>query len=224
MELKESFTMTVTPTAKEGSTLHFTEKIGNVTISSPNKFLPQQQFDMMVKAMNEITMNVDADEHGQLLKTEVTTDNPMAKMMGSMMMASNAGFMGTSYPAQAVSVGSTWTKQLDFGKMLESLGGMFKSDQAAQKIPVNFKVTNLDSSGGKTVVTIALSTDDDLTLQPTGQAASAGPITLHVNVQGESKVDTSDGMPISTTTHGTNTVTSGGKSSQQDVTTTLTRK
>src|SRR5437764_15356017 len=123
---------------------------------------------MMVKAMNEITMKVDADEHGQLLKTEVTTDNSIAKMMGSMMMASNAGFMGASYPAQAVSVGSTWTKQLDFGKMLESLGGMFKSDQAAQKIPVNFKVTNLDSSGGKTVVTIALSTDGDLTLQPTG--------------------------------------------------------
>src|SRR5205814_2754829 len=103
MGLKESFTMTVTPTSKEGSTLHFTEKIGNVTISSPNKSLPQQQFDMMVKAMNEITINVDADEHGQLLKTEVTTDNPIAKMMRSMMMASNAGFMGASYPAQAIS-------------------------------------------------------------------------------------------------------------------------
>jgi len=118
---------------------------------------------------------------------------------------SGMGFMGITYPATPVKVGSTWRGQMDLGAMFSAgAPGMFKSG-GQSKIPIVYRLLRFGNSGGRRTADVSITMKGVITMK----AQNGQTISMNTNSVGTAMIDVATGMPMLVDTNGTNRIKFG---------------
>ncbi len=126
---------------------------------------------------------------------------------------SQIGFMEMFFPDEAISVGSTWKRELDLAKTLSSIP-FFQNVKGTA--PVEFTVEAFEKVGDKDTVKIKVFTDGKVTFELSMGGGGDGNMSLTSN--GEVWVDLATGLPIKSTGKMANDIDFGMGHMQQQMT------
>jgi hypothetical protein len=134
------------------------------------------------------------------------------------------GFLGVEYPEDRVRVGSTWTRAVDLDEVVEGLAPAGGADVVRPTLPITYRVTSIARRSGRTIVTIDSHLEGEARFDlPARGGTAAMRVILRARYEGRTEVDAADGVPISSTTDGTNSILLPNASVEQQVTTRMER-
>lgn len=148
----------------------------------------------------EVEFHLDVQAHAQ--DFEVKSDNPAARALSAANEMMNAGFMGITFPATPVHVGSTWQETLDYGPTFQLFYGRRMRAPGNLKVPVVFRVEKIDNVAGKTVVTVSSRAIQDLKvlMSLTPKSDKYAPVDFVQDFRATYVIDATNGVLLSSVT------------------------
>jgi hypothetical protein len=149
----------------------------------------------IAKAVKEVKIAGEFDETGKTRNVAITGLNEgdfsaRGIVESDFQALAQLGFMGLNWPKDPVKVGSKWTSEFDFAKILEANSMGFLTNIVG-KMPVEFEVLGFEQIDGKTYAKVKSFMDGKVTFD-VAQAGSTGNMT--VTSVGTTWVDVTDGV------------------------------
>jgi hypothetical protein len=135
------------------------------------------------------------------------------------------GFFGVEYPEEPVRVGQEWTREVDLSKVMEGLDVNMIEPSGHTSLPITFRVSRIDQREGQTVVVVETSMKGTIELelrQSPGNEARPK-VTLATDISGTIEIDGTDGVPLSSSVQGRNTLRVADTEVQQSMRTSMHR-
>lgn len=154
-----------------------------ITTSNTRLTMPgMQQAESMARQMDGQKITQTVDQFGKVIEANSGQQNAMLQQ------ALSGNSANIEFPRNPVRVGTTWRGEIDMGAAMSAgMGG-----RATGKLPVNYRVTKIETVRGRTLVTIEQTIKGTTTMQ--GMGGQAGNMTMTTDGRTTIVVDAATGM------------------------------